>query len=357
MAVYEPGSNQCDDQCVIACVHGAVTRLELRPLPCPDAGELLLRLRAVGLCGTDLFKLATGAVSPGLVLGHELVGEVCALGSGVHGFRIGDRVAVPHHVPCGRCEACRRGNETLCATFRENLLEPGGFAHFVLVRAPAVRAAARLVPPWMHDDTAVWMEPAACVLRGVWRAAPAASAVAVVLGAGGMGLLHLMVLKAERPDMRVLMVDPIASRLALARQHGADACTDPASAPDSLRTLGDGRGADVVFDTVGGAATLDTALALTREGGSVVLFAHAGDGERARFDINFLFKYERRVLGSYSGGPAEQARVFDLMCARELDPAALVTHRLPLARFDEGVRLARAREAIKVVFTGPGAAS
>jgi threonine dehydrogenase-like Zn-dependent dehydrogenase len=181
--------------------------------------------------------------------------------------------------------------------------------------------------------------------------------VAVVLGAGGMGLLHLMVLKAERPDMRVLMVDPIASRLALAHQHGGDACTDPAAAPDTLRTLGDGRGADVVFDTVGGAAALDTALALTREGGSVVLFAHAGDGERARFDINFLFKYERRVLGSYSGGPAEQARVFDLMCARQLDPAALVTHRLPLACFDEGVRLARAREAIKVVFTGPGAAS
>lgn len=353
--MYDSRSAHPDEQQVIACVQDAHTRVERRPVPRPGAGELLLRLRAVGLCGTDLFKLHTGAVSPGLVLGHELVGEVCALGRGAAGFALGDRVAVPHHVPCGSCATCLRGNETLCATFRENLLEPGGFAQYVLVRERAVRAAARVVPPWMHDDTAVWMEPAACVLRGVWRAALPPAALVVVLGAGGMGLLHLLVLKAERPDARVVMVDPMPLRLALAKVHGADACAAPAAAAHALGALDAGAGADVVFDTVGGATALDAALSLTREGGSVVLFAHAGDGERAAFDINTLFKHERRLLGSYSGGPAEQARVFELMCARELDPAVLVTHRLPLEAFDEGVRLARARAAIKVVFTGPGA--
>lgn len=352
--MYETNGAPAGEQRVVACVHGAQTRLEQRPLPHPGAGELLLRLRAVGLCGTDLFKLATGAVTSGLVLGHELVGEVCALGNGVTGFALGDRIVVPHHVPCGHCGACLRGSETQCPTFRENLLEPGGFADFVLVRERAVRIAARRVPAWMHDDTAVWMEPAACVLRGVWRAALPPSPIAVVLGAGGMGMLHLLVLKAERPDTRVLMVDPMAPRLAMAHHQGADACADPASAAQMLDTLGER--ADAVFDTVGGAAILDTALALTREGGRVVLFAHAGEGERAAFDINALFKFERHVLGSYSGGPAEQARVFELMCAGKLDPAALVTHRLPLEAFDEGVRLARAREAIKVVFTGPDAA-
>jgi len=354
--VYESRSAPPHEQRVIACVQADRTRLERRPVPSPGAGELLLRLRAVGLCGTDLFKLHTGAVSPGLVLGHELVGEVCALGNAVSGFALGDRVAVPHHVPCGDCAACRRGNETLCATFRENLLEPGGFAHYVLVRERAVRSAARLVPPWMHDDTAVWMEPAACVLRGVWRALLPPDPLVVVQGAGGMGMLHLLVLKAERADARVVMVDPMSSRLVLARAHGADACAQPAQAAHAVGQLGDAAGADVVFDTVGGALALDAALALTREGGSVVLFAHAGEGERAAFDINSLFKHERRLLGSYSGGPAEQARVFELMCDRRLDPAALVTHRLPLEDFGEGVRLARTRAAIKVVFTGPGAA-
>jgi len=325
-------------------------------MPAPGPGELLLATRAVGLCGTDLFKLATGRATPGLVLGHELVGTVVAAGDGAAGFAAGDRVAVPHHVPCGHCPQCLRGSDTLCETFRENLLSPGGFAEYVLVRERAVREAARRVPGWMSDDTAVWVEPAACVLRGVWRAQMPEAGVAAVQGAGSMGLLHLLVIKAQYPQLRVVMVDPIARRRALAASLGADACATPPEAPAAVARVSDGLGADAVFDTVGGAGPLGAALALAREGGAVVLFAHAGEDERAAFDINSLFKFERRLLGSYSGGPAEQARVFELMCERRLDPAPLVTHRLGLAAFQEGVRLARGRTAMKVIFTGPGAA-
>ena len=339
---------------VVACVQGDRTQLEWRAVPRPGDGEMLLRLRAVGLCGTDLFKLTTGSVHAGLVLGHELVGEVVDLGPGVGGFRAGDRVAVPHHVPCGRCPKCQRGSETLCETFRENLLEPGGFADYVLVRERAVREAARRVPEWMHDDTAVWMEPAACVLRGVWRANLPPDGLAVILGAGSMGMLHLLVIKAECPGARVLAVDPLAQRRDLARSLGADACAAPGEAAHAVSAASDGLGADAVFDTVGGAGVLDAALSCSREGGTVVLFAHAGQDERAGFAINDLFKFERRIVGSYSGGPAEQARVFELMCRQRLDPRPLVSHRLPLAEFQEGVRLARERRAMKVVFTGEG---
>jgi L-iditol 2-dehydrogenase len=339
-------------QRVVACVSGDITRLEQRERPRPSGGEMLLRLRAVGLCGTDLFKLATGSVREGLVLGHELVGEVVSVGERVRDFRIGERVAVPHHVPCGHCRKCRRGSDTLCDTFRENLLEPGGFADFVLVRERAVREAARRVPEWMHDHTAVWMEPAACVLRGVRRSGVPGDGLAVVQGAGSMGLLHLLVVKAECPGVRVLVVDPIVARRDLALSLGAHDCAAPQDIAAAVGSGSDGLGADVVFDTVGGHERLDDALGLTREGGTVVLFAHAGEGERATFEINELFKFERRVIGSYSGGPAEQARVFELMCQRALDPAPLVSHCLPLTRFQEGVRLARAHEAMKVVFTG-----
>lgn len=343
-------------QRVVVCTGGDATRIEEQHTRAPGPGELLLATRAVGLCGTDLFKLATGRATPGLVLGHELVGTVVAAGDGAAGFAPGDRVAVPHHVPCGHCAQCLRGSDTLCDTFRENLLEPGGFAEFVLVRERAVREAARRVPEWMADDTAVWMEPAACVLRGVWRAALPTDGVAVVQGAGSMGLLHLLVIKGECPRVRVVMVDPLHDRRSLAASLGADACATPADAPQAVAGASGGLGADAVFDTVGGAAPLAAALALTREGGAVVLFAHAGEGEQASFDINTLFKFERRLLGSYSGGPAEQARVFELMCERRLDPAPLVSHHLALDAFQEGVRLARERAALKVVFTGPGAA-
>jgi len=352
--VTQPHASHPSRHRVVVCTGGDATRVEEQRTPAPGPGELLLATRAVGLCGTDLFKLANGLATPGLVLGHELVGTVVAAGADACGFAPGERVAVPHHVPCGRCAQCRRGSDTLCRTFRENLLLPGGFAEFVLVRERAVREAARRVPEWMSDDTAVWMEPAACVLRGVWRASLPADGVAVVQGGGSMGLLHLLVIKAECPAVRVVVVEPMACRRELAASLGADACAAPRDARDTVAGASDGLGADAVFDTVGGAGPLASALALTREGGAVVLFAHAGDGEPASFLINDLFKYERRLLGSYSGGPAEQAQVFDLMCARRLDPAPLVSHRLALDDFQEGVRLARERVATKVVFTGPG---
>ncbi|MEK9723516.1 MAG: alcohol dehydrogenase catalytic domain-containing protein, partial [Rhodospirillaceae bacterium] len=131
---------------VVACLGGGRTALQRRAIPRPGAGEMLLKLRVVGFCGTDLFKLTTDSVPAGTVLGHEIVGKVAGLGPGVDKFAIGDRVTVPHHVSCGVCRLCRSGNETMCATFRENLMEPGGFADHVLIKARATAQAAHKVP-------------------------------------------------------------------------------------------------------------------------------------------------------------------------------------------------------------------
>jgi L-iditol 2-dehydrogenase len=345
---------------VVACAGHRTTRLEHRPWPRPGGGELLLRLRVSGLCGTDLFKLAHDAAPPGSVLGHEIVGAVAAVGAGVRGFAVGDRVVVPHHVPCGECALCRRGSETMCRVFRESLLVPGGFSEGILVRERAVRLAARKVPDGVSDEAAVFLEPAACVLRGIDRAelpVPEAlrgerPACAVVVGAGSMGLLHLLTLRAARPDVQVLVTDTVQERLALARRLGAAEAAWP-GAPGIERLAQEatgGLGADAVFDTVGGARALDSSLRLTRAGGCVVLFAHAAEGEHAGFDLNDLFKHERRVLGTYSGSLREQARIHELIAAGQLDGSPLVTHRLPLSRFEEGVALARARKALKVLF-------
>ena len=156
---------------VIACLGGDATALQQRPVPQPGKGEILLRLRVVGFCGTDLFKLDSGTEKAGSVLGHELVGDVVGLGPGVTKFRQGERLVVPHHVPCGECVYCRRGSETMCEVFKENLMEPGGFADTILIRERAVEQAAHHIPKHISDEAAVFLEPAACVLRGIHRSA------------------------------------------------------------------------------------------------------------------------------------------------------------------------------------------
>lgn len=350
-----------DATVVAACAAEGGVRIETRPRPAPGPGEMLLRLRCAGLCGTDLFKLRHGTAPAGAVLGHEIVGTVAALGDGVAGFALGDRVAVPHHAACGECALCRRGEEPQCPAFRENLLVPGGFSEWVLVRERAVRQAAFGLPAHISDEAGVFLEPAACVLRGIRHARLAETAPppgsAAILGAGGMGLLHLLVLKAVHPDLRVLVSDPLEERLGLARRLGADAAVAPGD--ETLRAmegLSDGLGADAVFDTVGGRGPLESALALSRPGGTVVLFAHADEGEQADFDLNAFFKSERRLLGTYSSSLADQREVFRLLSLRQLDPSPLVTHRLPLSRFEEAVGLARERRALKVLLVPDGEA-
>lgn len=350
-----------DSTTVAACAPEGAVRIETRPRPVPGPGEMLLRLRCAGLCGTDLFKLRHGTAPDGAVLGHEIVGTVAALGEGVAGFAPGDRVAVPHHAACGECALCRRGGEPLCPAFRENLLVPGGFSEWVLVRERAVRQAAFGLPAHVSDEAGVFLEPAACVLRGIRHARLAETApppgCAAILGAGGMGLLHLLVLRAVHPDLRIAVSDPLEERLELARRLGADAAAIPGDGTlRAVENLSDGRGADAVFDTAGGAGPLQAALALSRPGGAVVLFAHADEGERADFDLNAFFKSERRLLGTYSSSLADQREIFRLLSLRRLDPSPLVTHRLPLSRFGEAVDLARERRALKVLLVPDGEA-
>ena len=332
--------------------------MEPRPIPKPEAGELLVKLRCVGVCGTDLFKLTNNLAKPGMVLGHEIVGEVVALGKNVKQFVKGDRVVVPHHAPCGSCHLCLNGNETMCETFRDNLMEPGGFADHVLIRNRATALATHKVPNGVSDAAAVFMEPAACVLRSVNRSNLSPDGTAAIMGGGSMGLLHLLVIKATYPDARVVLIDPISSRCVLAAELGADKTAAPGpNALAATTAMTDGYGVDVVFDAVGGARLLEAGLALSRQGGTVVLFAHAPNGQRADFDLNDLFRFERRIIGTYSGALSEQEAVFTLIASGRLNPTPLVSHTMPLDDFALGYSLAKSCQALKILFTPSRAAS
>lgn len=343
------GISKVDGFQALTCLDDGSTELTRHAPLEPGRGEVLVSLRVCGLCGTDLFKLENASQPAGTVLGHELVARVEECGAGVEGFSPGDRVVVAHHVSCGECVYCLSGSETMCEGFRRNRLSPGGFSESIIVEEAAVSLAMRIIPDSVSDETAVFLEPAACVLRGITRSGIIAGGSAVILGGGSMGLLHLLVLKAAIPEVVVGVVEPLEDRRELALSLGADFSCTPETSASSVHGLSEGRGADAVFDTVGGSGALAAGIELGRQGSTVVLFAHASPGELADFELNRLFKEERRLISSYSGSVKEQEIVWEMMLSGDLDPIALVSARVSLENFSQALELVQARGALKVL--------
>ncbi|MCD4750287.1 MAG: zinc-binding dehydrogenase [Thermoanaerobaculales bacterium] len=202
----------------------------------------------------------------------------------------------------------------------------------------------------MSDEAATFLEPGACVLRGIFAAEIGATdGCAVVIGAGSMGLLHLLVLRAHMPNLSVIVIDPLEDRCRFALEIGADAACNPSESPGVVRRMTSGLGADAAFDTVGGAEVLLSAMNVLRPGGTLVLFAHAREEEPAGFELNPFFKNEMRLVATYSGSIDEQDQVARMLFAGRIDPSKLITHRLPLERAPEAVGLARSRQALKIM--------
>jgi L-iditol 2-dehydrogenase len=318
------------------------------PRPSIAAGELLLKVRGCGLCGSDIAKIAAADTRAPAVFGHEVVGDVVDVGLHTAGFRVGDRVVAAHHVPCGDCHYCARGSESMCRAFKDSNLDPGGFAEFVRVPAPNVRHATFRVPDHLTDEEASFVEPLACCLRAVERARVQPGDTAVVIGLGSIGCLFVQLL--ARAGARVIGADPLPLRAALARRLGAHDAGAPEAIADTVRTSSDGRGADHVVITGGGADVLAGAAALVRDGGAVHYFA-GGPGAMLPLPLATLYHRELTVTATYSSSPATLARAFWLLAAGKVDVQPLITHRVPLDRLGDGVALMQRREALKVYVT------
>jgi L-iditol 2-dehydrogenase len=317
------------------------------PRPTIGPGELLVRVRGCGVCGSDIAKIVDPATRAPAVFGHEVVGDVAEAGDGVAGFARGDRVVVAHHVPCGDCHYCRRGSESMCREFKRSHLDPGGFAEYVRVPAPNVRAATFRVPDHLSDEEASFVEPLACCLRAVERARVEPGDTAVVVGLGSIGCLLVQLLR--RAGAAVIGVDQDAGRVVFARGFGVDAAA-PAEAAGLVRRLSGGRGADHVVITGGGAPVLPWSVESLRDGGAVHYFA-GGGGDALPVSLAALYHRELTVTATYSSSPATLSRAFWLIAAGKVEVAGLVTHRLPLARLAEAVELMRTRQALKVYVT------
>jgi L-iditol 2-dehydrogenase len=318
------------------------------PRPSIGAGELLLRLKGCGLCGSDIAKLVDPATRVPAVFGHEVVGEIASVGDGVGAYKLGERVVVAHHVPCGACHYCRRGSDSMCAAFKASNLDPGGFAEYVRVPAANVRHATFRVPPHVSDEAASFVEPLACCLRAVRRARVEGGDTAVVVGLGSIGCLFVQLLK--RAGAAVVGADALPERATFASGLGADAAGTLEAAAQAQRELSAGRGADHVILTGGGDAVLPWAAGIARDGGAVHYFA-GGGGDALPLPLETLYHRELTITATYSSSPRDLAEAFRVIADGAVEVDRLITHRVPLERLASGVDLMRRREALKVYVT------
>ena len=279
---------------------------ELVDVPEPSGPGLLVRVRACGLCGSDVEKLGRAPV--GTVLGHEVAGEL----------ENGARVTVMHRVPCGTCERCLAGHQSTCGEFRELRIAPGGFAE-------QLRATHCVpLPDTLGELDGVWIEPLACVLRGA-DAVPRGRVL--VVGCGAIGQLWIQVLRRRGDD--VVAVDPRAERLAVAHMLGAS--VDDTDSVDAA--------------VVSAHAGVNDALHRLQPGGTLLVFAAPEEDVPTTLDA--VYRKELHVVGSRSASPAYFRAAVDLLPTLVLPEVTT----LPIDRFLEGVELYRRGDALKVVFT------
>ncbi len=334
---------------------GEKIRIEEFPHPNPEMGELVVRVRACGLCGSDLVKMFQHTLETPTVLGHEIAGEVMRTGDAVERFHVGDRVVVAHHVPCYGCHYCRHGSYSMCRGFKASSLRPGGFAEEVLVPAPHVNLTTLRLPDDLPFEQGSFVEPLACCVRSLrrWNLQP--GDVVLLLGLGTMGLLMAQLVHAHHGS--VVGTDIEEPRLDLAEQLGASAVCSASDRPrlaKLIAELTEGRGCDVVVLTAGDGATLQDAVDWVRDGGTIILFGNFAPHAPALLHPNTLYSREITIQGSYSPSPVELVHALHLIESHAVNVELLITHRFRLEGLPQAVDLARTRRALKAIINPYG---
>jgi L-iditol 2-dehydrogenase len=337
-------------------------RVETVPVPAIGPGELLIEVHSCGICGTDLKKIHTGSHSAPRIFGHETVGTIAAVGTGVGSFAIGDRVVVFHHIPCGTCYYCRKKTFAQCPVYKKvgctAGFEPsgGGFAGYVRVMDWIVQRGLIKIPDGVPFAQAVFVEPLNTCLKGVRSLNLAADETVLVIGQGPIGIMLASL--ARRSGAKVFTSDLYPERHAVAARFGLDLPID-ASREDVVgvvRAASDGRGADAVILAVGGNSLIRTAMDAARPGGRVLLFAQTQHGE-AIIDPAAVCVDEKTLMGSYSASVDIQEEALQIAFegyGQGYDLTRLVSHRFPLSEAVEAIAVASEPRAtsMKIMIEG-----
>jgi L-iditol 2-dehydrogenase len=326
-------------------------RLEQMPVPEIGPGELLMKVVASGICGSDVMEWYRRDKVP-LVLGHEVAGDVAEVGEGVEKFKPGDRVTATHHVPCNTCHYCLNDHHTICETLLKGThFHPGGFAEYIRIPAINVDRGVFHIPKAVSYEEASFMEPLACVLRGQKNARLEPGQSVLVLGSGISGLLHIALARTLGAGL-VVAADTIPFRLKKAEEMGAHlALKADEEMPEALRKANEGRLADLVIICFDGFIPL--ALKSLERGGTILFFAGAQEGATIPATINDLFwRTEITLTSTYAGAPYDCYTALKLIRAGTVPVEKTVTHRLAMKDAPKGFQAVCSpveHECVKVI--------
>src|SRR5712691_10665534 len=336
-----------------------IVRVEEVPVPELAAGEVLIKVAACGICGTDIKKIFHAYVPPPQILGHEVAGTVVATGPGVTKWKLSDRVMSFHHIPYGKCFYCERRLFSQCKQYKTTGLtggftpNGGGFAEYVKAMPWVAERGIVALPDNVTFEEATFIEPINTILKAVQKARVAAGETVLIAGCGPIGLQLLMVANLE--GAKLYTSDPMAVRRAKSLTLGALEAFDPSDGKlvEQIQTRTDGRGADAVLVAVAHPAVVIDALAAARPGGRVLLFAANDPVTKIEFPAAAVGIDEKEILGSYNAAADIQDAAADLVLKKKLPVMQIVTHRFPLARIQDGLELAAkpTAESLKILIT------
>jgi L-iditol 2-dehydrogenase len=324
-------------------------RIEERPTPQIGPGEILIRVHASGICGSDVMEWYRIKKAP-LILGHEATGEVVAVGAGVSRVKNCDRVFVSHHVPCNICRYCLNGNHTVCETLHTTNFDPGGFSEYVRVPAINVERGTFILPAEMTYDEGSFIEPLGCIIRSQRQAGLQTGATVLILGSGISGVLQIALARATGAG-KIIATDVAEYRLNAARKFGADVVISAASdVPEAVRKNNDGRLADLVIICTGAPSAFRQAMESVDRAGTVLFFAPPGPDYELPVRVASLWRNGIRLMPSYGAGPIDLQIAIDLIRNKRVPVNEMITHRLPLEQAGLGFQLvAEAKESMKVI--------
>src|SRR5213594_326836 len=336
-----------------------IVRVEGVPVPEVAEGEVLIKVAACGICGTDIKKIYHAYVPPPQILGHEIAGTVVAIGRGVAKWKLGDRVMSFHHIPCGKCFYCERRLFSQCKQYKATGLtggftpNGGGFAEYVKAMPWVAERGIVALPDDVSFEEATFIEPINTILKAVQKARVTAGETVLIAGCGPIGLQLLMVAALE--GAKLYTSDPMAIRRAKSLSLGALESFDPSDGKlvEHMKARTEGRGADAVLVAVAHPAVVVDALAAARPGGRVLLFAANDPVTRIEFPAAAVGIDEKEILGSYSAAVDIQEAAADLVLRKKLPVMDIVTHRFPLDRIQEALELAArpTAESLKILIT------
>jgi L-iditol 2-dehydrogenase len=327
-------------------------RIEEMPTPEISDDEILVQMKACGVCGSDLMDWYLKTRVP-IVLGHEPAGIVAKKGKNVQNFIVGDRVFVHHHVACLTCHYCLHGDYTLCKQFHETNIKPGGFAEYFKVPALNVQIDTLKIPEQLSYEEATLIEPVACCIRAIKKCNMQTGDIVAVIGAGATGLIHTALSKIFGATKTVVS-DLVEFRLRLAEQSGADITVNPKNEDlmETVKAATDGRGVDIAVVTAPNLEAYRAGISICRKGGKLCVFAPTDPEKHLQISPKELFFSELQIIPSYSTSHLETRTALQLLETKRMDVKPLITHRCTLMQTAQAFEtVLETKESLKVIIT------